>query len=313
MFIALVATWLVAIGLLSGCASDQGESDAASRLSCFVSVLPQAYFVERIGDGFVDVRVFVGPGQSPATYEPTPRQLARLGDSRLYFAIGMPFEDRILPRMRTGFPLLQIVETQTGVPYRLQQHRRTSVSDDTLHRGASSAGFASTHDHRGSVRDPHVWLDPRLAKTIADNIRAALIHVDPSHAMYYERNYRTLVADLEELDQEISGILSSVRGSEFLVFHPAFGYFADAYGLTQVSIETGGVSAGTGHLARTIDRAIAGGITAIFVQPQFSQTAAQTIADEMGIQLVMLDPLAPDYMDNLRRMAAKIQAAIEVQ
>ena len=144
----------LALALVTGCGSS-GEGGGSRAhddgLVCFVSVQPLAYFVERVGGEHVDVRVMVGPGQSPATYEPTPKQMARLTNSDVYFAVGVPFEARILPQIERAVPALEIVHTQPHHHVSARDTRRVSAASDGHHTGE---------------RDPHVWLSPGLAKEL---------------------------------------------------------------------------------------------------------------------------------------------------
>jgi zinc transport system substrate-binding protein len=299
-------TCLVAAG---GCGPERSSTGDSGQLSCFVSVPPQAYFVERIGDGRVDVRVLIAPGQSPATYDPTPKQWAALAHANLYFAIGVPFENRILPRMRGDFPDLEVVEAQKGIQTRaIDRIGGTDIGSGESHRTDGQLTVSAVHRHE--TTDPHIWLNPRLAKTIASNIRDALVRLDSVYAREYEANYRSLAADLDELDRDLASVLEPLEGAELLVFHPAYGYFADAYGLEQVAIETGGVTPGSRHLASVIEHATARGVSALFVQPQFSSTSAERVAEQIGADVIVLDPLAGDYIKNLREMAHRIQNAL---
>jgi len=263
--------------------------EAAQRVSCFVSILPQQYFVERIGAAYVDVHVMVGPGQSPASYEPTSKQLTQLAGARAYFAIGVPFEKSLLGRIWRNFDDVEVVDTRKGI---------------TLAPMAGGGG----HGHESL--DPHVWLSPRLAAILAHNVRDALVRIDPAHGDEYDANFDALAADLHRLDREIAELLAPFAGGRFYAFHPAYGYFAREYGLVQVAVEFEGASPGPRHLATVIEQAEVDGVEVLFVQPQFSQRAARTVAHETGAAVVPLDPLAPDYVDNLRDIAEKIAAAL---
>jgi zinc transport system substrate-binding protein len=273
--------------------SENEHADTPGKVSAFVSILPQAFFVERIGGEHVAVQVLVGPGDSPATYEPTPKEMAQMAESDLYFAIGVPFETAVLPRLRDSFKNLEIVETQAGIDRaRLEGHE---------HEG-----------HEAEYLDPHVWLSPQHAKIIAKNIRDALSRIDPVHADDYASGLAKLVADLDETDTQVARHLQPVRGEELYVFHPAYGEFAEAYGLTQVAIEVEGQSPSAKQLAELIERARAHDVRAIFVQPQFSQRTANTVAEAVGAEVVILDPLSRDYLTNLKEMARRIRDALDV-
>ncbi|MEA3403407.1 MAG: zinc ABC transporter substrate-binding protein [Armatimonadota bacterium] len=261
-------------------------------LSAFVSIPPQAYLVERVGGRHVQVNVLVGPGQSPATYEPSPSQMSGLDEADVYFRIGVPFEEALVPRIRASMPDLPIVDTRQGI------EMRPMVGGDDAHAGEAR-------------RDPHTWLDPDLAKMQARTICENLQELDPEHADQYQRNLEGLLADLEAVDEEIARALEPFRGAEILVFHPAYGYFADAYGLKQVAIELEGKRPTPRQLEAIIEEAECRDIRAIFVQPQFSTASAEAIAREIGAVVVPLDPLARDYLSNLRQMAQRIRSALE--
>jgi zinc transport system substrate-binding protein len=262
-------------------------------LRAFVSILPQKDFVERVAGARVEVSVLVGPGQSPATYEPTPGQIARLASARVYFRIGVPFEAAWLGRIRAAGPALEIVDTAAEI-------RRRAVDQVT-------AGGAPAE---GGPEDPHVWTDPALVKTMARAIRDALARLDPTHADEYARNEVAFEADLDALDAEIRRRLSAARGRAFLAFHPSWGYFADAYGLRQIPIESGGKEPGPRTLAAVVERAKALGVRVVFVQEQFSRRTAEAIAQEIGARVVVVDPLAGDYLSNLRSVAESFASAL---
>jgi zinc transport system substrate-binding protein len=278
-------------------------ASAASALPVAVSILPQADLVERIGGERVRVVVAVAPGESPSSYDPTPRQLTEIAGARLYLALGVPMENHLLPRLRAGFPEIEIVDTAAGIAHRtLEEHDH----GDRAHEGHGG------HDDDGNAElDPHVWLDPGLMQVLARHAAEALARHDPDHAGDYRSACAAYVAELDSLDRELAALLEPVRGRELFVFHPAFGYLADAYGLRQVAIEQGGLDPSPKHLAAVLDRVRAAGARAIFVQPQFSTGSARSVAREAGVSLVVLDPLARDYAANMRAMARAIREGLE--
>jgi len=262
---------------------EQGEPIA------FVSIAPQRYLVQSIAGSRVRVEVLVQPGQDPHTFEPTPKQMSRLSRAELYFRIGVAFERSLIPRIRSSNPQLKIVDTQAGIKLR------------EIEGG----------DHAEQGLDPHTWLSPLLAKRQAQTIRNALIQIDPGGREEYEAGYRDLSAELEGLHEEIAAALAPYLGQEIFVYHPAYGYFTDEYGLRQVAVETGGSEPSARQLARLIERARERKIRIIFVQPQFSRTGAEAVAEAIGGVVVPLDPLAEDYVENLGEMARKIAEALE--
>ena len=263
----------------------------AVKLAVFVSILPQAYFVERIGGDNVDVDVLVLPGENPATYNPSPKQMAKLARARLYFRIGVPFETAIMPKLGRMMEDLQVVDTRRGVVMR------------------EMAGHHGHACHEGGL-DPHIWLAPSHIKTQARNIAVALEEADPLHAHEFEENLAALIGDIDATDARIQEILKPCEGRTLYVFHPAYGYFAEAYGLRQMPVEIEGKNPSPRELQAFVEKAKAENVDTIFVQPQFDRTNAAQVARSIGGAVVPLDPLAKDVLKNLEAMAAKIKDAL---
>lgn len=247
-----------------------------SKLSVVVSILPQEWFIEQIGGDLVDSSVLVGPGHSPATFEPTPKQIAELQGADLFIAAGVPFERGLVPRIK-------------------------AMRDGPRLCGPESAG---TDDHDHHEIDPHTWLDPRQALVMADTMCAEMCRLAPASADQFQARLADLKVRLDTLDRDLRAELGPYQGREFFVFHPAFGHFAAAYGLTQVAVEDHGHEPGPQQLAAVIDLAKAKGARAIIVQPQFSQKSAGTVARAADLEVVALDPLSSEYDANLRHIAS---------
>ena len=158
--------------------------------------------------------------------------------------------------------------------------------------------------------DPHTWLDPILALKQSVIIRDALIHFDPKGATEYNNNFAALAQDLKDLHENLKKALKPFTGSSIYVFHPAFGYFCRAYGLTQKAINPNGKEPGARYLARLIEQARDDKVQIIFVQPQFSDKAARTIAQSVGGNVVALDPLARDYLANMQSIARQLATSL---
>lgn len=281
--LALSVSVIFAAGLSTSLAADMPSGD----IKVFVSIIPQAYFVQRIGGSYVDVEVLVGPGQSPATYEPTSKQMSRLGESQVYFRIGVPFEKVLLPKISSLFKNLRIVDTSAGVTLRY---------------------FSRTDGMQ--VPDPHIWLDPKRVKIQARTIEQELSRLDPAHAEEFRRNLKAFEQDLDTLDRTIARILAPFKGERIFVFHPAFGYFTESYGLEQTAVEVEGKEPSPRQLSALIEKARAEQVRIIFVQPQFSRRNAQTIAREIGGAVVPINPLPADYLKELEVMAEEISEAL---
>ena len=308
--------FVVILTLLAGCepqaapttsqtasqpASAAGTPDHCIRV--FVSIQPQAYFAERVGGQHVKVDVLVDAGQSPHTFSPTPKQMAALNRADVYFAIGESFEQRLLEKITAGKPDFNVVNTQTGVKLRMMETADDCEADhDHEHEHA--------HEASGGTPDPHIWLDPNRVKIIAKNMCAALVKLDPDHADDYRANLAAFQADLDAVDAKIAKTLAPLKGRDLFVFHPAYGYFADAYGLRQVAVEIEGKAPTPKQVVDLINRAKHDNVHVIFVQPQFPASSAEAIAREIDGAVVKLDPLARDYLANLESKADEIARAL---
>jgi zinc transport system substrate-binding protein len=275
----------LALGLAAGCL-------AAEPLAVAVSILPQKYFVERIGGDAVRVTVMVPPGADPHSYEPKPRQMTELAASALYLAIGVDFERAWLKRLRSASPRLMVVRTDEGIPKR-------------------PMAAAGGHRHGAGEPDPHIWLNPALVKMLCGNILRALAAADPGNRTAYETRCARFLEDVEALDAELKAVFADRQGSRFIVLHPAWGYFANAYGLEQIPIEIEGKEPKPAQLQGLIRRARELGITAVFVQPQFSARTAELVAREIGGQVMAADDLAENWLENLRATARRLRAALK--
>ena len=274
---------------------------AENRLKVTVSIVPQKQFVQKIGGDLVDVTVMVLPGSSPATYEPRPRQMVKLTESKIYFAIGVPFESVWLRKFARSNPEMQIVATQTGIE-RISMQAHLHDDKDRDH------GRAVDH----ADRDPHIWLSPPLVILQARNTLDAILKVDPANRKAYEANYRAFIMELVDLDLKISRLLADMgHNTRFMVYHPAWGYFARAYGLKQIPVEMEGKEPSPKELQQLIRNAKKDGIKTLFVQPQFSTKSANTIARAIGGRVVFADPLAVDWGKNLLRVAEQFKHVLK--
>ncbi|PIE61345.1 MAG: cation ABC transporter substrate-binding protein [Desulfobacterales bacterium] len=276
-----------------------------ARQSIFVSILPQKYMVERIGKNKVHVNVIVAPGANPHTYEPKPAQMAILSKAQLYFSIGVPFENFWLDKIAAANPKMKIIHTDEGI-HKLPM---TAYHKDKHHTSESYHDEHSSHGHAGM--DPHIWTSPILVKQQAETICKALSKEDPSNAAFYASNLNAFIWEIQDLDQQLHDLFQDKPGTRFMAFHPAWGYFARDYGLEMIPIEMEGKDPKPAQLMRLIKHARAYGIRVIFVQPQFSSKSAALIAREIKGRVVAADPLAYQWMDNLKTIAAQFKGALK--
>lgn len=263
---------------------------AAPALRVAVGVPVLQTFVQRIGGERVETLILQGNGD-PHAFEPSGRQIAALADARLYILAGLPFESAWLPRLQAIHPGLMVMDLRRTVP--------TRPLDDP----------GSTRGDAGQPADPHVWTDPAGALQLVDAIRDQLTALDPAGQPAYETASRQLRRDLEALEAEITPLLAPQRGRALLVFHPGWGYLADHHGLVQVPLEVGGREPGALQLERIMALARRERAGALFLQPGHGDRLARQVAGELGIPVVVADPLAADYFGNVRILARALATA----
>jgi len=274
--------------ILSGCAPKKEETN--NLIPVFVSIEPQKYFVERIGGEYISVDVMVKPGQNPATYEPVPIQITRLGKASIFFSIGVPFEHAFIDKIGKTLPELNIVDTTTGIVKRKITGHNHKEGED-LEEGADK------------LMDPHVWMSPILVKKQAAVMLESLISLDAARSDYFRANYNQFIMDLDKIHSELETALAELKGSTMFVYHPSFGYFTDLYGLKQIAIETEGKEPGPKGLETIIIDIISDNVKVIFVQPEFQSSSIAVITEATGAAVVAVDPLSYDYLDNLQYIA----------
>lgn len=275
----------------------------ASSVGVFVSIAPQKYFVRKIGGTLVNVSILVPSGADPHTYEPKPAQMVELSKSALYFAVGVDFEKAWLKRIAATHPRMRIIHTDEGIA-------KIPMTDPHRHEGETPERGKKTPHHDGAP-DPHIWLAPGPVKVQAAHILKALSDADPKNRLQFVAGYDAFLKELDALDGELKALFSGRKGERFMVFHPAWGYFAEAYGLKQVPVEVGGKEPKAARLRSLIHRAREQGVKMVFVQPQFSTKSAAMVAREIGGQVVPVDPLSEHWDANMREIARQFRAALK--
>jgi zinc transport system substrate-binding protein len=283
---------LPAVALAGLIALGPAPALCAGRLDVLVSVQPLQWLVDRIGAERVSAQTLVPPGSSPATYNPSPREMTALAGARLYVRVGVPFERAWMPRITAANPDMAVLDLREAVELRAMEPGHGHA------RGESA--------HQPSALDPHVWTSPPNLIAMAGLVRDRLTALDAAGGPVYAANYDRLADDLRRLDLEIRAALAGRHQRRFVVFHPSWGYFADAYDLEQLPVEREGKSPGPRTLGRLIEEARQAGIRVVFVQPQFSPRAARTLADALGARVIEVDPLAYDIPHSLLRLARYI-------
>lgn len=270
---------------MTGCSGTKKTEAPYIKTTVAVTVLPQKALVEAVGGDLVDVIAMVPPGNSPGNYEPTPQEMERFSKSAIYFTIGVPTEKaNILPKAQT----MKIVALNTKV----------------------AAKYPDREFSPGS-RDPHIWLSPKRAKVMVETIAEEMSSLDAKNAATYQKNAQAYLTQLDQLDSEIKAMVEGLKHKKFIVFHPAYGYLADDYGLTMYALEQSGKEATPQHLQKMIDLARAENIKVIFSQAEIDSKQPQAFADEIGGTKQLLEPLSENYIPNLQTMVKAIAEALK--
>lgn len=297
---------ILALAALAGVWAGTPAAAPAAAPTVVVSILPQSEFVARIAGDKVKILTLVGPGASPHSYEPTPRQMADLSGASLWLTVGgVEFEKAFLPKVKALYPRLRIVDTAAGVKFRtLESHSHAGEATVPAAAPASAAG-----DPEGGI-DPHVWLGRDAVKIQLSAATEALSALLPAEAAQFRKNRDAYVAEIDAAFASLAKELAPLKGKKIFVYHPSFGYFLDSFGILQEAVELGGKEPTQKSLAALIAEAKADGAKVVFVQKQFSTNAARTVAAAIGGVVVEVDPLAPDWLANIKAMGAAMMRAI---
>ncbi|QSH41623.1 zinc ABC transporter substrate-binding protein [Lentisphaerota bacterium ZTH] len=266
----------------------------------YTSIQPMAFMTAKIAGQYAVVKALIPAGKSPHDFSPSPSQIGEMSKARLYFTTGLPLEEKlVIPALKDS--TVQIVDTTAGI------QQLAVVCDKSCRCGQTKSSSGSVT----SQVDRHVWLSPENNMIIAKNIFDAITAADPKHKDYYKLNFDNLIRCLKAVDQRLKKQLEPHRGEIFLVYHPAFGYFARQYNLKQEAVEFEGKKPSPAHLQAIINMAKEKNVHIIFVQPQFNKKSAEVIAAEIQGKVVELDPLAYNILENYTIIATSIQSAIK--
>jgi len=250
-----------------------------------VTIEPQRYFASQLVDTLFAIETMVPTGISPETYDPSPNQMADLAHAKAYFCIGyIGFEQAWMDKLKANQPNVKFYDNSQGIAL-----IKTEVD---AHEG----------HHHGNV-DPHIWSSPKEALDIVNNMYKALMEIDPAHETIYTENLRKLTDKIKDTDEKIKNILQSSSQKAFVIYHPALSYFARDYGLTQYCIENDGKEPSPEQLKKLVETVKNPGVKTIFVQQEFDRKNAETVAQETGCKLVVINPLSYEWNEEMIRIA----------
>jgi len=244
------------------------------------------------------------PGSNPHSFEPSPRQLAELGNAKLWFSINVDFEYSLKPKLRAMFPKLQIIDVTKDVQFRKLRPGEKEHDQDAVDKYAENSDPALVN------LDQHTWLGIEQAKTEIMVIQDTLIAIDPENRELYKTNCQDYLKDIDAVYSALKTKLAPLSGARVFVYHPAFGYFLDMFDIEQVAVELGGKEPTQRELYALIELAKKEKACAIFTQVQFSESAARAIASAIGAVVVPIDPLASDWLENLSRIGQALSMSI---
>ena len=271
---------IILLIIISGCQNQVENSQDQDKLQVAVTIAPIQEIVEQIGSEKVQVSVMIPTGATPHTYEPTPSQFQEIAQTDAYVKVGTDIEFEIAW-------LDKIIATNRAM---------------SIINASESIDFIQSKDHDHGSENPHTWLSLKNAQIMVENIYQSLIEVDPGNQTYYNSNKETYLQELEELDSKIDRDLSSIDSRQFMVFHPAWSYYARDYDLEEIPIEEQGKEPTAQDIQRVIDQAKEYHIRVIIASPEFDAKSAETIASEILGQVVLISPMEKDIKNNIKQI-----------
>ena len=269
-------------------ASKKIDSGNEGKIGVVVSIGPQVEFVKAVGGDKVEVTCMVPQGADPHTYEPLPSQLTQVSVADMYAEIGTPieFETNYMDKIKAANPKMLVVNTSSGI---------------TL--------IPNSAENESDTMDPHDWVDPKNAKIMVNNIYQGLVQVDPTDKEYFQENRDKYLEQLDELDKNTTNLLKGKQGTDILVYHPAFGYYAKDYNLTQVGAMLNDEEPSPQRIVMMENIAKQNNIKVVYSEPQYDPKFMESIATQIGGQVLIINDLDENYIQNMENVAVELSKA----
>lgn len=311
--------WKAPLAALSLIAAAPHPCQGASSPKVVVTIAPVHALVAGVMDGIGAPVLLVPGGASPHSYSIKPSQARALSEAGIVVRVGGPLEnflDRALVNLAAKAVIVTLAEARGMILY---APREGGVWQK---RKEQSGGTGKPGDHEPRARggfDPHIWLDPENAKRIVGAVSLNLQKIYPDHAGAFERNAEKIVVRLDNLDRELRRATEPVRSRPFVVFHDAYRYFEERYGLNAAGAITVSPDrpAGARRIAEIRERIKSQGVVCVFTEPQFRPKLVETLIEGTGAKAGELDPsgagLAPGrglYFNLMRNLAASLSACL---
>lgn len=282
---ARLAIFILIIALLCSC---RGDNNNAAEKTIFVSITPLKMLVEEITCGDFPVEVLVPEGASPETYDPTARQLTEASQAQMLFSTGLiTFEQGLVERIAHKE---RVVDLSSGI---------------TLLAGCCTHNHSQSHMHHKHGIDPHIWTSPRALATMVRTMHKRVMKLYPDSAKYDVAADR-LLNRIEQLDARCEETIATSDVEAFMIYHPAYTYYAHDYGISQIAVEQDGKEPSPRQLAQLVDDVKLHNIKAILIQPQYSPDKVMPLAEECDIEVIVTDPLAADILSEIERVTTII-------
>ena len=297
--IAIAIIIIAALGIVA--MYPYAESIDSGKLKIMASFYPFYEITRNIADD-AEVSSFVPIGSEPHTFDPTPGDIIRLNDADVFITSGIGLEEWELTVLEGLEQDILVIDASDGI---------------TLLPATDS----HDHEHSHSDYDPHYWISPGNAIIIAQNIRDSLKILDPANSELYEQNTELFIQQLEDLDAEFTEGLESCTKSEIITTHAAFAYLGNDYGFSQIAIL--GVSPESeptpGQIIGLIEEAREHDLKYIFFEELVDPRISETIAQEIGAQTLVLNPVAGitkpnqdnSYIGIMQRNLENLKVALE--
>lgn len=304
--LAIIISILVIFSSLIGCTKKNIDNKSSKKV-VVVSVVPEKTFVKAVAGELVDVVTMIPPGNSPANYQPNPKQMVEFSKADIYFTIGVSTEEtNILPKAQELNEDIKIISLTDKVGEKYEHRYFEDAHEE--HEEHNEQGH---EDHKHEGRDPHIWLSPKRVKVMIETIAEELSIIDEKNMETYKKNAEKYISELDKLDNEIKETLAKSEGKSFIIYHPSIGYFADDYGLNMIAIEAEGKEATARGMQKVIEEAKGKNINVVFYQAEIDSRQSKTIAEEINGKVEKVDPLAEDYINNLRKIANAFKSSVK--
>jgi zinc transport system substrate-binding protein len=288
IIVLLLFTGILVAGTLIYFAIPSSEQSDNGKIGVAVSIGPEVEFVKAVGGDKVNVNLMVPSGSDPHTYEPLPSQLSQVSNAKMYAEVGTPveFETNYMDKIKSANPNMLIVNCSQGIKL-----------------------IPNTAENESDEMDPHDWVDPKNAKIMVNNIYQGLVQVDPADKAYFQKNRDQYLQKLDELNKNTTKLLKGKQGTNILIFHPAFGYYCKDYNLTQVAVMVNDEEPSPQRIVTLVNIAEKDNIKIMFSEPQYDPKYMQSIASQVGGQVLSVNDLDENYLQNMENVAKAFSEA----